>query len=233
MTLARSARLYSAGPVKLFTIGQVISQLDADYPGVSPSKLRFLEEEGLVTPQRTASGYRKFTQDDVERIRIILELQQRRLPNKVICEYLEKIDAGQDAALPGSQEAPELVQRKLRARKVSKLELVKETGISDGLIAEAQELRLLPEEPFDFAAIEIAKALMNLQRFGIAPRHLKGHKSLVDREISLIEGVVAPVLKRNETSSRAKAAQFSREIEQQFDTIRTELINSFIAKLEN
>jgi hypothetical protein len=56
---------------------------------------------------------------------------------------------------------------------------------------------------------------------------------LVDREISLIEGVIAPVLKRNETSSRAKAAQFSREIEQQFDTIRTELINSFIGKLEN
>lgn len=227
------ARLHVAGAQKLYTIGQVITQLDSDYPGVTSSKLRFLEDEGLVTPQRTSSGYRKFTQDDIERIRIILELQTRRLPLKYIGEYLEQLDAGQNPGLPGSQEAPELVQRKLRSQKISKLELTKQTGISDGLIAEAQELKLLTSEPFDYSAVEIAKALMSLQRYGIAPRHLRGHKALVDREVSLIEGVVAPVMARNETASRAKAAAYARELEQQFATIRVELINGFIQQLEN
>lgn len=231
---AEARRLHVAGSIKLFTIGQVITQLDSDYPGVTSSKLRFLEDEGLVTPQRTNSGYRKFTQGDVERIRIILELQSRRLPLKVIGEYLQQLDEGQTPNLPGSQEAPELVQRKLRSQKLTQLELTKQTGITDGLIAAAQEQKLLNSETFEYSDLEIAKALMSLQKFGIAPRHLRGLKALVDREIGLIEGVVAPVVARsNETASRAKAAAFARELEEQFATIRVELINSFIQKLEN
>jgi DNA-binding transcriptional MerR regulator len=228
-----SLRLHVAGSQKLYTIGQVINQLDADYPGLTTSKLRFLEVEGLINPQRTSSGYRKFTADDIERIRIILELQNRKLPLKEIGDYLLQLDSGLAGQLPGGQDAPEVVIRKLRSRRISKLELTAETGISDAMISEAQALKFLGVEPFDYSALEIAKALVNLKRFGITPRHLRGHKALVDREIGIIEGVVTPVLKRNETSSRAKAAQYAREIEQQFETIRTELINSFIAKIEN
>ncbi|MDE2409323.1 MAG: hypothetical protein RLZZ603_193 [Actinomycetota bacterium] len=226
------ARLHIAGGQKLFTIGQVINQLNGDYPGLTSSKLRFLEDEGLITPQRTNSGYRKYTSDDVDRLRIILELQNRKLPLKVIFEYLNQLDAGQAASLPGDQEAPEPVLRKLRARKISKLELTAETGITDGMIAEAQEMKFLGAEPFDFAALGIARALVNLRRFGITPRHLHGHKTLIDREIAIIEGVLAPVQRRRDGSARAQAADYAREIEQQFDTIRTELVNTFIAKIE-
>lgn len=233
MAGASQARLHIAGGQKLYTIGQVINQLDGDYPGLTSSKLRFLEDEGLLTPQRTSSGYRKYTADDVERLRIILELQNRKLPLKVILDYLGQLDAGVSASLPGDQEAPEPVLRKLRARKISRIELTAETGITEAMIAEAQDMKFLGAEPFDFSALEIARALVNLRRFGITPRHLHGHKTLIDREIAIIEGVLAPVQGRRDGSSRAKAADYAREIEQQFDTIRTELINGFIGKIEN
>ncbi|MEN9736801.1 MAG: hypothetical protein RJA26_34 [Actinomycetota bacterium] len=233
MASASRARLHIAGAPKLFTIGQVINQLDGDYPGLTSSKLRFLEDEGLLTPQRTSSGYRKYTSDDIERLRIILELQNRKLPLKVILDYLSQLDAGVSASLPGDQEAPEPVLRKLRARKISRIELTAETGITEAMIAEAQDMKFLGAEPFDFSALEIARALVNLRRFGITPRHLHGHKTLIDREIAIIEGVLAPVQGRRDGSSRAKAADYAREIEQQFDTIRTELINGFIGKIEN
>lgn len=233
MASTSSARLHIAGGQKLFTIGQVINQLDGDYPGLSSSKLRFLEDEGLVSPQRTASGYRKYTSDDVERLRIILELQNRKLPLKVILDYLGQLDAGISASLPGDQEAPELVLRKLRARKITRIELTAETGITEAMILEAQDMKFLGAEPFDFSALEIARALVNLRRFGITPRHLHGHKTLIDREIAIIDGVVAPVKSRRDGAARAQAADYSREIAQQFDTIRTELVNGFIAKIEN
>ena len=234
MSEQQSAKLFSARPAKLFTVGQVLSILEPEYPDLSTSKLRFLEEQGLVTPQRTATGYRKFAESDVERIRIILELQRTQfLPLKVIGTYLDDLDGGKSPVLPSGGEAPEPVRRTLRARKLSSLDLTAQTGISDKLIAEAQELKLLQQEPFDHAAIEIAKALVNLQRFGISPRHLRGLKASADREIGLIEGVVAPVLGKNETASRSKAAHYAREMEQQFAVIRSQIINSAINKIEH
>ena len=144
MASASRARLHIAGAPKLFTIGQVINQLDGDYPGLTSSKLRFLEDEGLLTPQRTSSGYRKYTSDDIERLRIILELQNRKLPLKVILDYLSQLDAGVSASLPGDQEAPEPVLRKLRARKISRIELTAETGITEAMIADKPEPKAAP-----------------------------------------------------------------------------------------
>ena len=89
--------------IKLLTIGQVLSALKSDFGDLTPSKLRFLEEQELVCPQRTASGYRKYTDLDVDRIRIILELQRDKyLPLKVIRQYLEDLEAGKNPSLPGS-----------------------------------------------------------------------------------------------------------------------------------
>ena len=222
-----------AGGQKLYTIGQVINQLNGDYPGLTSSKLRFLEDEGLMTPQRTASGYRKYSSDDVERLRIILELQNRKLPLKVIFDYLSQLDSGLVATLPGDQEAPELVVRRLRARKITKIELISETGITEAMITDAQDMKLLTSEPFDYSDLEIANALVNLRRYGITPRHLQGHKTLIDREIAIIDGVLAPVKKRRDPAARAQTAEYAREIEQMFNKIRVELINGFISKIDN
>jgi DNA-binding transcriptional MerR regulator len=217
---------------KLFTIGQVLSVLNPDFPDLSPSKLRFLEEQGLIEPQRTPAGYRKFSEQDVQRTRVILELQRDQyLPLRVIREYLEQLDSGKSPNLPQVQASVSKLQAK-NPIKLTKVALMSETGISAGLLQEAQTLTLIAREPFEASDVEIARAIVHLQRFGISPRHLRGLKASAEREIGIIEGVVAPVLGKNEPASKSRAAHYAQEIENQFATIRGELIKSVISKID-
>jgi DNA-binding transcriptional MerR regulator len=217
---------------KLFTIGQVLSVLNPEFPDLSPSKLRFLEEQGLIEPQRTPAGYRKFSEQDVQRTRVILELQRDQyLPLRVIREYLEQLDSGKTPSLPQVQSSVSKLQPK-NPIKLTKVALMSETGISAGLLQEAQTLSLIAKEPFESADLEIARAIVHLQRFGISPRHLRGLKASAEREIGIIEGVVAPVLGKNEAASKSRAAHYAQEIENQFATIRGELIKSVISKID-
>lgn len=230
---AQASRLTSARPARLFTIGQVLSVLNPEFPDLTPSKLRFLEEQGLVTPQRTASGYRKFTDNDVDRIRVILELQRDQyLPLKVIRSFLTDLDEGKNPTLPNGNSTNSTRLRPGSKIRLDLSELLAETSISAALVAESQELKLIGDEPFVQSDVEIARAIVHLQRFGIAPRHLRGIKASADREIGIIEGVVAPVLGKNDTSSRSRAAHYALEIENQFAAIRSELIKSVISKID-
>lgn len=230
--MAEAAKLFTARAAKLYNIGQVLNVLNPTFPDLTPSKLRFLEEQGLVTPQRTPSGYRKFTEQDIERIQIVLELQRDQyLPLKVIRGYLADLDAGKQPTLPGRSVNPQHL-RQGKVKKLNRIELIAETAITDSLISEAQDVSLLAEEPFDASAVEIARAIVHLQRFGIQPRHLRGIKASAEREIGIIEGVVAPVLGKNDTASRSRAAHYAAEIENQFSAIRTELIRSVIGKID-
>lgn len=230
--VARPTSLASARSSKLFTIGRVLGLLEADFPELSPSKLRFLEEQGLVAPQRTESGYRKFTESDVERLRIILELQRDQyLPLKVIRKYLDDLDAGKKPSLPSSS-SPKVLRSK-PGKNYSELDLIAETGITPALISDAREVGLLGAGAYTSNDIAIARSIVQLQKFGIAPRHLRGLKAAADREIGIIEGVVAPVLAKNETGSRSRAAHFAAEIEAQFSTIRSELIHSVVDKIDS
>ena len=229
---ARPTSIAEARSSKLFTIGRVLSILEFDFPELTNSKLRFLEDQGLVTPQRTNSGYRKFTEEDIDRLRIILELQRDQyLPLKVIRNYLDELDAGKSPKLPSSREPKSL--RAKPGKKYSELDLIAESAITPALISDAQEVGLLGQDPFSVADVAIARSVVNLQRFGIAPRHLRGLKAAADREIGIIEGVVAPVLAKNETGSRSRAANFAAEIESQFATIRAEIVRSVISKIDS
>lgn len=222
-------KVYAPRSAALLTIGQVLGLLNPEFPDLSPSKLRFLEEQGLVTPQRTNSGYRKFTSIDVDRIRIILELQRDQyLPLKVIRQYLADLDEGKQPNLAAVK--PEHLKG-VRTKKVSKLDLIAETGITETLINEAKDVSLLAE-PFDGASIEIARAVVHLQRFGIQPRHLRGLKASAEREIGIIEGVVAPVLGKNDAASKSRAAHYAAEIENQFSAIRGVLIRTVIDRID-
>ncbi len=230
--VARPTSLATARSSKLFTIGRVLDILELDFPELSPSKLRFLEDQGLVTPQRTDSGYRKFTEEDIDRLRIILELQRDQyLPLKVIRQYLDDLDAGKTPKLPNSAEPKSL--RVKQGKKFTELELIAETAITPALIADAREVGLISSEPFSAADVAVARSVVQLQRFGIAPRHLRGLKAAADREIGIIEGVVAPILAKNETGSRSRAAHFAEEIENQFASIRAEIIRSVIGKIDS
>lgn len=233
--MAEPTPIFQARAGKLVTIGQVLALLTPEFPELTQSKLRFLEENGLITPQRTDSGYRKFAEADVERLKLILELQRDRyLPLKVIGQFLADLDAGKSAALPGDDGKPNKHARVAQVKNVTRIELIAETSITDALIVEAQSVGLISEEPFNANTIEIARSIMKLSRgFGLTPRHLRGIKTAADREIGLIEGIVAPVLAKKEASSKSKAAHFAEELQSHFASIREELIRGAISKIDD
>ena len=229
MASAENVRYLSSG--KLFNIGQVLNALQKEFSDLSESKLRYLEEQGIVTPQRTAAGYRKFSEADVQRLQLALTLQRDQyLPLKVIRTYLEDIDDGKSPNLPSANSNTGSIR--IPAKRVSEIDLIAETGISDSLLSQAKEVLLIGEGPFDLAEVEIARSIVHLQRFGISPRHLKGAKAAAIREIGIIEGVVAPVLGKKDTASRAKAAQYAFEMEALFAAIRSNLVRGAISKID-
>ena len=205
-----------------YNIGQVLDQLRADFPGVTIPKIRFLEDQGLVKPERTAAGYRKFSTDDVSRLRYILTLQRDHyLPLKVILGHLEDIDAGRTPQIPGANvrvEAPSILGAE---RRLSRAELQAEAGASKQLLADAISAQLVPgAEPFGEAAVQSLKALVELQRFGIEPRHLRGMRQSAQREAALIESALKPMRGRRETGSQAKAAEAARDLASHIQSVR-------------
>jgi DNA-binding transcriptional MerR regulator len=227
MAVNEATNLFAPRPGKLHTIGRVIEILKTDFPDLSSSKIRFLEEQGLVNPLRTDSGYRKYSEADIERVKLILELQRDKfLPLKVIRTYLDELDAGKQPSLPTGTRRPSV------NRKFSKLELIAESGINETLLAEAQANALIGVDPFEYSDIEIARSLMQLQRFGISARHLRGIKTAADRDLGLIQGVVASVKKQRDPAAKSRAAAYAAEIEAQFANIRSELIRSVIDKID-
>jgi DNA-binding transcriptional MerR regulator len=227
MAVNEAANLFAPRPGRLFTIGQVIDKIKVDFPDLTPSKIRFLEDQGLFSPFRTESGYRKYSEQHIERMRLILELQRDKfLPLKVIKTYLDDLDAGKQPSLPTATRRPSVT------RKFNKLELVAESGINETLLAEAQQSQLIGAEPFEYSDIEVARSLMQLQRFGISARHLRGIKTSVDRDLGLIQGVVASVKKQRDPAAKSRAAAYANEIESHIATIRAELIRAVIDKID-
>ncbi|MFJ7751274.1 MerR family transcriptional regulator [Arthrobacter sp. NPDC097144] len=235
---------------RVLNIGEVLSDLSTDFPGISASKIRFLEEKGLVTPQRTAAGYRKYTTADVERLRFVLALQRDQyLPLKVIKDYLDAIDRGErPESLPGGlsltpravseQLAGELSARTF-ARGLTFNELVRESGASADLVRNLAEYGLItaPESGADPAvydehALKVAKACAKLQAHGIEPRHLRPFRAAADRELGLVESVVAPLASRRDVASKARAAETAREISDLCLNLHSALVNGHIARME-
>jgi len=212
---------------RLYTIGQVLAVLKPEFGDLSPSKLRFLEDQGLVTPERTESGYRKFSDSQIERLRVILTLQRDQyLPLKVIRDHLDELDAGRQPLLPTATPAS-----LRKGQRFSTAQLKLETGLSDAGFREGAELGLFGAQPHSSHEVEIAFALVGLEEFGIQPRHLRGLKSAAEREIGIITGVTEPVLRKKAPDSAAKAGHISREIAERFGAIRSHLIAEVIEEI--
>lgn len=221
----------SAPRESLLSIGQVLARLSPEFPDLSPSKLRFLEERQLITPARTDSGYRKFSPTDLERLRFVLTMQRDHyVPLKVIRGYLDELDAGRQPQLPGgATPAPSILPSD---RRFTKEELLREAGATGMLFNDAITASLLlPAEYFGDEALSVLKALVELQRSGIEPRHLRGFRAAAERELGLIESALIPVARRKDASSRAKAAELAKEIAGQLEVVRGSLIRSALSKL--
>jgi DNA-binding transcriptional MerR regulator len=221
----------ASGP-QLLSIGQVLARLSPEFPDLSPSKLRFLEERHLVTPSRTESGYRKFSPTDLERLRLVLTMQRDYyLPLKVIRGYLDDLDAGREPQLPGgvTVSGPSMLPSD---RRLSREELIKEAGATPMLLGDAVTASLIvAAEHYGDDELAVLKALVELQRSGIEPRHLRGFRAAAERELGLIESALIPVARRKDASSRAKALDLAGEIAGQLEVVRSNLIRSALGKL--
>lgn len=182
----------------VMAIGEVIECLVPEFPGLSPSKIRFLEDRGLVSPDRTAAGYRQFTSEHVERLRLILVLQRDHyMPLREISAHLEALDRGEghgtgavklrslgDGATPPSTE------------KLRRPEVIGVTGISDELLTELETYCLVkPTQSGFFSStdVQVCRMCTRLAEFGIEARHLRAFVAAAERERALAEQVVSPL----------------------------------------
>jgi len=232
---ARSAqqRTGSRSATPLLSIGQVLAKLTPEFPDLTPSKLRFLEAERLVSPARTESGYRKFSHADIERLRFVLTMQRDHyLPLKVIRVQLEDFDAGRTERLA----APPRVGGSMLAseRRLTRADLLRESGATAQLLADAVSHSLLPAaDAYGEESVALLRALAELARYGLEPRHLRGFRAAAEREVTLIDQALEPLRRRKEAGARARAAETGREIATRFEQVRSALIRSALDRLDS
>ncbi|WP_275742393.1 MerR family transcriptional regulator [Nocardioides sp. YIM 152315] len=210
-------------------IGEVLDRLRPDFPGITIPKIRFLEDKGLIKPERTPAGYRKFSAEDVERLRYVLRMQRDHyLPLRVIGEHLDAIDRGLepppiDPVVPTVPKvtlsadglpSPESFRRQDNLR-LSRRELVKIAGISEELLGELEQFGVLAPSRtghYDTDALVIAQTARELADFGFEPRHLRAFKTAADREVGLVEQIVAPHKRSHDAAAKARAEETISEI---------------------
>ncbi|MEZ5116758.1 MAG: MerR family transcriptional regulator [Candidatus Nanopelagicales bacterium] len=212
----------------LLGIGEVLQQLRGEFPDVTISKIRFLESEGLVRPARTASGYRKFSPGDVDRLRYVLTLQRDHyLPLKVIRDNLDAVDRGLEPPLGGGEArapsslvtdgAPRTEEfRPTRTRvRLTRAELVASSGLDEHTLGQVESYGLIAPHAggyYDADAVTVATAVARMTGFGIEPRHLRAFKVAADREVGLVEQVVSPIARQRGPEARVRAEEAVREL---------------------
>ncbi len=229
------------------SIGAVLDLLQPDFPDVTISKIRFLEAEGLVTPQRSASGYRRFTAYDCARLRFVLTAQRDQyLPLKVIKAQL---DAQPDGELPGPVSAyggPRLVGDgespaaqsaavgPTRIR-LTREDLLQQSGVSPELLTALVKNGVITPVArgagaayFDEHAVVIAQCARALADYGVEPRHLRAFRSAADRQSDLIAQIAGPLVKTDKVGARDRADDLAREVAALAITLHTSLIKSAV-----
>ncbi|GAA3831002.1 MULTISPECIES: MerR family transcriptional regulator [Amycolatopsis] len=232
------------------SIGAVLAQLRPDFPDVTISKIRFLESEGLVRPGRTASGYRQFSAADVERLRFVLAAQRDHyLPLKVIKEQLDAADRG----LSDGQGLGGRLPRKLvpipaapgpgdglprpddfapgRDVRLTREDLLAEAGVDSSLLAELEQYGLIRPGAagfYDPDAVLVARTVRAMTEFGIEPRHLRAFRASADREVGLLEQIVAPVSRQRDPDAKARADELARQLAALSVTLHTLLVKAGI-----
>jgi DNA-binding transcriptional MerR regulator len=229
--------LFDVGDEKLFTIGSVVERLRGEFPDISVSKLRYLEEQGLVTPRRTKSGYRLYSHDDLGRLVRVLGMQRDEyLPLKVIRRELERSPA---SALPSARQG--LRKTDLLAvgeeREYTAEEIQQMTGAAATLLSELEEFELVHARQvsgvrrYTETDAGIVGAAAQLAQLGLRPKNLRVVKSAVDREIGLIEQVLLPALKSNRQERRREGLEQLDDIVQATTQLRQLLLARGVRRL--
>lgn len=218
-------------------ISDVLANLSADFPALTPSKLRFLEEQGLVVPGRSAGGYRQYSPADVERVRYVLrEQRDKYLPLRVIGEQLVALDRGEVleplhprlATSDGEPSGP------LRPARHTAASLAHAAGADVALVAgliEAGVITAPASGRLDPWAVEIVRAAGSLAEHGIEPRHLRAFRAAADRQLDVVEQIVAPVRAQRAVASQAHAATLAAEVGELCARLHTALLRAGVADL--
>ena len=178
-------------------IGEVLAQLRGEYPDVSVSKIRFLETEGLIAPARSPSGYRRFCAADVERLRYILAAQRDQyLPLRVIKERLADVEPADGDRL------------------LSRRELLAEAAMSEALLTELETYGLLRRVGRSYGpdALQVARTAVALTAYGVEARHLRAVRAAAERETTMIESLVAPILRQRASGARDLAIRTAGDL---------------------
>ncbi|ORB83796.1 MerR family transcriptional regulator [Mycobacterium kansasii] len=233
------------------SIGAVLELLRPDFPDVTISKIRFLEAEGLVTPQRAASGYRRFTAYDCARLRFILTAQRDHyLPLKVIRAQL---DAQPDGELPpfgspygtprlvsvadngaagaGSDAGSAAAAVSPPRIRLGRDDLLQRSGVDDDLLTALLKAGVIKTGPggfFDEHAVVILQCAHALAEYGVEPRHLRAFRSAADRQSDLIAQIAGPLVKADKAGARDRADDLAREVAALAITLHTSLIKSAV-----
>lgn len=213
------------------SIGEVLQLLEGEFPDVTISKIRFLESQGLLSPDRTPSGYRKFKLDDVEQLRWILTQQRDNfLPLRVIRERINSGDwqpVGQGAppahaapavAAPAEQEVEPVFELTQTAAAYTVDELAHQAEIDINEVRELQKYGVIepvatdPAPMFDDDALVIAKAAGAFMAHGVEPRHLKAWRTAAEREAGILEQLTLPIALQGSDNSKARAVALAGDL---------------------
>ncbi len=202
---------------KAMTIGAVCKAVVQEFPDISISKIRYLEDQKLLTPRRTQGGYRLYTQSDIQRLRTILRLQRDEfLPLRVIRQELAG-GVAEDEVAPPAGERRGLRRAVVSVRDAGALysleDVVEETGASPGLIRELVDFGVIKGEVrsgvqhYDETEREIIRAVSELARYGVGGRNLRVFRSSADREAQLLQSILAPSLRSRNPERRREAVE--------------------------
>jgi DNA-binding transcriptional MerR regulator len=214
------------------TIGELVENLVPAHPDLTISKVRFLEDEGLVTPERTAGGYRKFSTSDVARVDLILRLQKEHfLPLAVILEKLKDLDKGKvSEELRPMVTRPEAAALPFDEGEAVPLDAVQASlGFPASFVRELAEYGLVvvakgeKGDELPRGDVQIAHTCWDMRRYGVDPRHLRPHVTAAEREADLYKQILMPAYRHRTPETRQKLLESLSDLMRLTDELRRDL----------
>ena len=219
------------------SIGAVVDALAKDFTDLSISKVRYLEDEGLLSPKRSKGGYRRFTEEDVETLRLILTMQREQyMPLKVIREKIREVSRGRLSAsdlISGREEKNEVTHELTDKTKTMTTDEASEaTGLSLKEINELINYGLVETVPaekgvaFDAGNVRVMHLVKALDRHGVEPRHLRMYENFAERESSFLTQIVAPILLQKGEDARTRAVETLEDLASLSKELRETLLTN-------
>jgi DNA-binding transcriptional MerR regulator len=219
------------------SIGAVVDSLKKEYPDLSISKVRYLEDEGLLNPKRSKGGYRRFTDADLETLTLILRLQKEQyLPLKVIREKVRELAKGRLSPadlLAGKDERTDVTHELTDKGKTMTLEEASEAaGLSAREINELIQFGLVETKEgekgkvFDAGNVRVMHLVRSISRHGVEPRHLRMYENFAEREASFLTQIIAPILQQKSEDARDRAVETLEDLASLAKELRETLITN-------